>query len=47
MKLRGFLYQMARLLGDWNAAKRGKVGQRIGRRAAGKATGGILRRLFK
>lgn len=44
---RGWLYLIARLLGDANAAKRGSVGKRIGRRIAGRATGRGLGRLFK
>lgn len=46
-KTRGFLYWLARLLGDVNAVKKGKVGKRIGRRVAGKAAGKTLRKLFK
>ncbi|MBU4401087.1 MAG: hypothetical protein KKE86_17380 [Planctomycetes bacterium] len=46
-KTRGFLYQVARLLGDVNAVQKGKVGRRVGRRLAGKATGRGLRKLFK
>ncbi|MBN2457250.1 MAG: hypothetical protein JXB29_12060 [Sedimentisphaerales bacterium] len=46
-KTRGFLYRLARLLGDINAAKKGKVGKRIGRRTVGKATGRAMRKLFK
>ena len=46
-RTRGFLYRLARLLGDVNAVKKGKVGRRIGRRVAGKVTGRGLRRLFK
>lgn len=45
-KTRGFLYALARLLGDINAISSGsprKVGQRIARRTAGKA----LRKIFK
>jgi len=41
-KTRGFLYQLARLLGDWSAVSSGDARQmtkRVGRRAAGKATG--------
>lgn len=34
-------------LGDVNAVKKGKVGKRIARRTAGKATGKGLRKLFK
>lgn len=46
-KTRGFLYQLARLLGDINAVQKGKVGQRIVRRGTGKATSKALRKLFK
>jgi hypothetical protein len=46
-KTRGFLYRLARWLGDFNAVKKGRVGRRVGRRIAGKATGRGLRRLFK
>ena len=44
---RGFLYALARFLGDVNAVKKGKVGRRVARRIAGKATGRGLGRLFK
>lgn len=44
---RGILYKLARLLGDVNAVKRGKVGKRIARRAFGKATGRGMGRLFR
>jgi len=46
-KTRGFLYTLARLLGDINAVKKGKVGKRVARRAAGKATGRTFGKLFK
>ena len=45
--MRSFLYTLARLLGDINAVKKGRVGRRIGRRIAGKYTGRGLGRLFK
>ena len=45
--LRSFLYALGRILGDINAVKRGRVGRRIGRRAAGKLTGRGLGKLFK
>ncbi len=38
---------VARILGDINAVKKGTVGKRMARRAAGKATGKMLRKLFK
>jgi len=44
---RGFLYWLARLLGDVNAVRRGRIGRRVARRAAGKATGRGLGRLFR
>ena len=44
---RSWLYQLAKLLGDANAIKKGKAGRRIARRAAGKITGKGLRKLFK
>ncbi len=45
--MRGFLYALARLLGDLSALCKGTVGKRVGRRAAGKVTGRIFRGLFK
>ena len=44
---RGFLCTLAKLMGDYNAVKKGKVGKRVGRRVAGKATGKAMRKLFK
>ena len=44
---RSFLYALARLLGDMNAVKKGKVGRRTARRGAGKVTGRGLGRLFR
>ncbi|KMM51952.1 phage protein [Bacillus glycinifermentans] len=46
-KIRSALYKSAKILGDVNAAKRGTIGKRIARRAAGKATGKLFRNLFK
>lgn len=46
-RTRGLLYSLARLLGDYQAVRRGKLGRRTGRRMAGKATGRALRRLFR
>jgi len=45
--LRSILYLIARLLGDANAIKKGRVGKRIVRRIAGRATGKGLSKLFK
>lgn len=47
MTFRGFLYWLARLLGDVNAVRRGKIVRRIGRRLAGRVTGRWLGRLFR
>ena len=44
---RGFLYTLAKLMGDYNAVKKGKVCKRVGRRLGGKATGKAMRKLFK
>jgi len=46
---RSFLYALARLLGDVSAVLRGPraIARRLERRAAGKETGIILRKLFK
>jgi hypothetical protein len=45
--IRGWLYFMAKIMGDVNAVQKGKVGRRIGRRIAGKATGRMLGRLLR
>lgn len=42
---RSFLYILARLLGDINAVRKGRVKQRIKRRILGKIAGRILGRL--
>ena len=47
MKLRPLLYLLARLLGDANAVRRGRIGQRIVRRVAGKATGRAMRKMLR
>ncbi len=44
---RGFLYTIARLLGDASAVQKGRVGKRMVRRAAGRSAGRTLRRLIK
>ena len=46
-KTRGFLYLLAKLLGDFQAARKGRVGKRITRRVAGRTTGKGLGKLFK
>ena len=47
MGLRSSLYKAARLMGDANAVKKGKVSKRVARRAAGKATGRTMRKVLK
>ncbi|ACV61752.1 hypothetical protein Dtox_0847 [Desulfofarcimen acetoxidans DSM 771] len=44
---RGFLYGLAKLLGNISAIQNGTMGKRIARRAVGKATGKLLGKLFK
>lgn len=49
-KVRGGLYETAKLLGDIQALSSGdskKVSKRIGRRIVGKGTGRLLGKLFK
>lgn len=46
-KARGFLYKLARLMGDVEAVEKGRVGKRIARRVAGKITGRGLGKLFR
>lgn len=41
-KLRKVLYTSAKVLGDVNAIKIGKVGKRVQRRVAGKIAGKVL-----
>ncbi len=47
MNFRSLLYVVARLLGDVNAVRRGRIGQRIVRRVAGKAAGRALRKTLR
>ena len=46
-KTRGWLYWLARTLGDVQAVRKKRVARRIGRRLAGKAAGRLLGKLFK
>lgn len=46
-KTRGLMYKLAKILGDVQAVRKGKIGRRIGRRIAGKATGRGLGKIFK
>jgi len=45
--MRSLLYLIARILGDIEAAQKGRIGKRFARRAAGHVTGRLLRRIFK
>lgn len=45
-RTRSALYLLARLLGDVQAVKTGRVGRRILRRLAGKVTGRALGKVF-
>lgn len=46
-KTRGFLYTLAKILGDIQAIKKGTIGKRVAKRAVGKATGKAMGKLFK
>lgn len=46
MGTRGWLYGIAKLMGDANAVKKGKMGRRVARRATGKLAGRGMRKLF-
>lgn len=46
-KTRSFLYGAARLLGDVQAVRTGRVGRRVARRVAGRGTGRLLGKLFR
>jgi hypothetical protein len=46
-KTRGALYRLARILGDVQAVKKGRVGKRIGRRVVGRHVGRGMGRLFR
>lgn len=41
-KIRSILYTVAKILGDFNAVQKGKLGERILRRILGKATGRFI-----
>jgi len=46
-KIRSVLYIVAKILGDINAVRKGKIGQRIARRIVGKQTQKWMNRMFK
>jgi len=43
--MRTLLYFIAKLLGDFNAIRKGRVGQRVKRRVSGKIAAKILRKI--
>ncbi len=45
MTLRGFLYTLARLLGDVSAVRKKRVKRRVKRRLAGRLAGKLLRKI--
>lgn len=45
--IRNILYTVAKILGDINAVQKGKIGQRILRRLAGKLAGRMMNKLPK
>lgn len=47
MNLTDTLYRALRASRDVNAVRRGKVGQRVARRAYGKVAGHVARKLFR
>ncbi|AFH48917.1 Hypothetical protein IALB_1206 [Ignavibacterium album JCM 16511] len=46
-KFRSILYFAAKILGDVNAVQKGKIGQRIVRRTAGRASAKFLQKIFR
>lgn len=46
-KIRTILYSAARILGDVQAVRKGRIGERIMRRIAGRITGKLLGRIFR
>lgn len=44
--MRSLLYKLARIMGDVNAVKKGKIVRRLARRAAGRATGKGMGKVF-
>ncbi|MGD6974937.1 hypothetical protein [Bacillus altitudinis] len=46
-KIRSLLYKTSKYLGDVNAIQKGTIGKRIMRRAAGKASGKLMKKIFK
>ncbi|MGX9292381.1 hypothetical protein ACSLGF_14505 [Bacillus sp. A015] len=45
-KIRSALYKISKILGDVNAVQKGTSGKRIMQRAAEKATGKLIKKIF-
>lgn len=46
-QIRNMLYKVSRILGDINAVQKGKIGQRIARRATGRLTNNLINKIFR
>ncbi|OLP63097.1 hypothetical protein BACPU_34970 [Bacillus pumilus] len=46
-KIRSALYKISKISGDVNAVQKGTIGKRVMRRAAGKASGKLMKKIFK
>jgi hypothetical protein len=46
-EMKRWIYRMLKFSNDVNAVRRGRVGRRVARRAYGKATGRLARKLFR
>ena len=46
-KSRSLLYGLAKVLGDVQAVRTGRVGRRVARRVVGRGTGRLLGKLFR
>ncbi len=45
--MRSFLYALARAMGDYNAIKRGRVGERIQRRILGRLASRVINKAVR
>ncbi|MEI4790280.1 hypothetical protein WAX46_08150 [Bacillus sp. FJAT-53060] len=45
-KIKSALYKLSKILGDVNAVQKGTIGKRIMGRAAGKASGKLMKKIF-
>ncbi len=46
MSTKSLIYKLLKYSNDVNAIQKSKVGRRVGRRVAGKATGNLFRKIF-